>query len=161
MSQLKGSTCLTVVILMLGLITSDPLRAAGPQVALANWDNLKQLAPGQQIKVVLNDAKSYRGKLQTMSDEAIVVHLATGEQSFARQSVLRVSSKGQSHRWRNAAIGTAAGLGAGFLIGAKASSGSEIAPIIYLMAVPISAGAGAGVGAALPTGRWYDVYRAR
>ena len=75
-----------------------------------NWDNLKQLAPGQQIRVVLNDAKSYEAKFQSVTDDAIVVRLATGDQTFPRQSVLRVSSKHRSHRGRNALIGVGVGV---------------------------------------------------
>ena len=82
-----------------------------------NWDNLKQLAPGQQIRIVLNNAKSYTGQFQSVSDAGIVVRSATGGQVFERQSVLRVSTQGKSHRGRNALIGLAVGTGAGIIVG--------------------------------------------
>jgi hypothetical protein len=63
-----------------------------------NWDNLKELAPGQRIRIVLNDAKSYTGQFQSVTDAGIVVRLASGDQAFERQSVLRVSTQGKSHR---------------------------------------------------------------
>jgi hypothetical protein len=127
-----------------------------------NWDNLKRLAPGQQIRLVLNGAKSYEAKFQSVSDEAIVVRLVTGEQTFTRGNVLRVSTKGQPHRLRNAALGAAVGVGLGFAVAAGTSrNDSEAQAIGYAVIPPFMGAAGAGVGAFLPTGRWHDVYRAR
>jgi hypothetical protein len=110
MSQLKHTLCLGLLVSIFGLLVGVPLWAAEPQRDNSNWDNLKQLASGQEIKVVLNDAKSFQGKFQSVSDEALVIRLATGEQTFNRQSVLRVSSNGQSHRLRNAALGAVIGV---------------------------------------------------
>ena len=142
------------------LMTGAPLRAAEPPPEKANWDNLKSLAPGEEIRVVLKDAKSYRGRLQAVSDEAITLRLAAGEQSIARQDILRVSAKGNSHRLRNALIG--AGLGAGITGAAVAASiRNDPEAINGVVAIPIVALVGAGVGAVMPTGGWHDVYRAR
>jgi hypothetical protein len=47
-----------------GLAASVPLPAADAPARTSNWDDLKNLAPGQEIRVVLNDAKSYRGKFR-------------------------------------------------------------------------------------------------
>jgi hypothetical protein len=127
-----------------------------------NWDNLKRLAPGDEIHIVLNDAKSYRGKFHSVSDEAIVVRLVTGEQTFTRENVLRDSTEGQSHRLRNAALGAGIGVGLGFAVAARTSrNDSEAQAIGYAVIPPILGAAGAGVGAFLPTGRWHDIYRAR
>jgi hypothetical protein len=133
------------------------------QTSQNNWDNLKRLAPGDDIRIVLNDKKSYKAKFQSVSDEAIVVRLATGDQAIERQSVLRVSTKGASHRTRNALIG--AGVGAG--VGAAGFGicdyrevipcGGEGAAIGAVFVAPF----GAAAGALVPTGRWHDVYRGR
>jgi tetratricopeptide (TPR) repeat protein len=142
------------------LMTGAPLRAAEPPPEKANWDNLKSLAPGEEIQVVLKDAKSYRGRLQAVSDEAITVRLAAGEQSIARQDILRVSAKGNSHRLRNALIG--AGIGAGITgVAVAASIRNDPEAINGVAVIPIVALVGAGVGAVMPTGGWHDVYRAR
>jgi hypothetical protein len=161
MSQLKHTLCLGLLVSIFGLLVGVPLWAAEPQRDNSNWDNLKQLASGQEIKIVLNDAKSFQGKFQSVSDEALVIRLATGEQTFNRQSVLRVSSNGQSHRLRNAALGAVIGVVGGAAIGAAGGHG-EFAPLLpalggAIIGLPI----GTGVGAALPTGGWHDVYRAR
>jgi hypothetical protein len=134
----------------------------------AAWDKLKKLSAGQEIQVVQNGAKSTTGNFRSVTDEAIVVSTATGEQSISRQSVLRVSSKGSGHRVRNTLIGAGIGAGAGAGIGAAvggcgqgvscigASKGEVIGVITGVGAI-----VGAIVGAVLPTGGWHEIYRAR
>ncbi len=172
MGELKLISRLGLAICILLVTTRMPLTAAGPRGAPALWDNLKQLRPGQQIKVVLNDAKSFQGKFQSVSDEALVVRLATGEQNFMRQSILRVSSRGQSHRWRNAAIGAAVGAGAGLGIGAAVDASSKCSPTASWcfnilpnggkeILTPLGGIIGAIVGVVVPSGGWREVYRAR
>ncbi len=134
----------------------------------SSWDDLKQLAAGQQIRIVLNDAKSYEAKFQGVTDEAVVVRLATGDQVFGRHNVLRVSTRGKRHRGRNALIGLAVGAGAGVIIAVaspelgtgKCAQGSCVdAGTISQLGI-VGGAVGAGLGAAIPTGAWYDVYRA-
>jgi hypothetical protein len=132
------------------------------------WNNLKHLAAGDEVRVVLNDGKSYAAKFQGFSDEAIVVRAFAGEQTFSRQDVLRVSARKESHRMRNAIIGTAAGCGAGLGIAAgyAASQRKEWPQNHYFEVLgPILGagfgGAGGGLAAALSKGGWHDVYRAR
>jgi hypothetical protein len=102
-----------MTVLMLGFIEVASVSAAEPKSTQANCENLKQLAPGQQIWLVLNDAKSYRGQFRAVRDEAIMARVATGEQTFERQNVLRVSAKAKSRRGRNELIGAAIGAGLG------------------------------------------------
>jgi hypothetical protein len=89
---------------------SVPLRAAHPRPEKANWDNLKRLLPGEQVWVVLSDARSYHGLIQAASDEALVARILSGEKTFKREDILRVSSRGEPHRGRNAAIGAGIGI---------------------------------------------------
>jgi hypothetical protein len=108
---------LLLTILFLVWVSSPAVAAAKTEAA--NWDNLKQLAPGVEVKIVLNDAKAYPGQFKAVTDEAIVLRLDTGaEQTFTRQDVLRVSTEGKKHRGRNALIGMAIGAGAGVIVGA-------------------------------------------
>lgn len=155
MTQLKHNLYLGFVVSILGLMMGMQLGAARPRPEKADWDNVKQLLPGEEIRVVLNDAKSYRGLLQTASDEAIVIRRATGDQTFKRESILRVSSKGQSHRGRNAAFGAGIGavaMGAAFAL----ACGNGLCMVLGI--IP-GGGAGGILGAVLPTGGWHDVYR--
>ncbi len=161
--QLRHTLRLGLSALILGLIVAGPHWAAEPQRDIANWDNLKQLVSGQDIQIVLNDAKSFQGKFQSVSDEALVIRLATGEQMFNRQSILRVSSKGQTHRGRNAGLGAAIGFGVGAAIGAATGSSDAIGGrgVPALVGAVLGLGIGVGVGVALPSGGWRDVYRAQ
>jgi hypothetical protein len=133
------------------------------QSSQRNWDNLKQLATGQEVRVVLNDAKSYSGQFQSVSDEALVVRTAAGEQTFTRESVLRVSAKAKSRRGRNALIGAAIGAGlGGVAVGMDCHYGRKgCGAGGVFFGVPFAAGLGAGFAAVIPTGGWHDVYRAR
>jgi len=163
MDQRRPWFTIGMIVVMFSSIGISTVYAKQAKSTQANWDNLKGLTPGDDIRIVLNDKKSYRAKFQSVSDEAIVVRLATGDQAFERQSVLRVSTKGASHRTRNALIG--AGVGAG--VGAAGFGvcdyrevipcGGEGAAIGAVLIAPI----GAVAGALVPTGRWHDVYRGR
>jgi hypothetical protein len=149
-----------LTVLLVVLVSGIAVAAVKPDPP--NWDNLKQLVPGDQVQVVLNDAKSYRGQFESRSDEGMIVRLAAGEQTFARKDVLRVSTKGQPHRVRNALIGLGTGVGAGVAIAAGTSRNDpEAQSIGYAFIPPFAGGAGAAVGALMPTGGWHDVYRAR
>jgi hypothetical protein len=152
------------MIWLLASMAAPALQAGGPKPYATNWDNLKTLMSGEKTKVVLKDKKSYLGKFQTASDEAIVLRMETDDQAFSRQDVLRVSTKGKSHRLRNALIGAGVGTGVGLGVGAAADSGCNQScwfPGLGKKAfTPMGGIIGAAAGAALPTGRWHDVYRA-
>ena len=164
MRPLKGILCLGLLFLSLGIAN----RAAGgdDHKNQANWDKLKQLSDGQEVEVVENGAVSNRGSFRSLTDEAMVVTMVTGEKTISRQKIVRVSSKGQKHRTRNALIGAGIGAGAGAGIGAAATSctsGCFGFTRGNAMGVLSAVGAigGAIVGAVLPTGGWHEVYRAR
>ena len=155
-----------ILIVWVGLMASVGVKGAEPAKEIAKWANLNQLSAGQQIQVVLNDAKSYRGRFQSVSEDTLTVRLETGEQSFDRKSVLRVSAKAGSHRLRNAAlgglIGIAAGAGIGAAAGRSAKGFTKINTNVDTGAgAIIGLGAGVGVGAALPAAAWRTFYRAR
>ena len=158
MKRIKPAFALAV---LLGLLGAAPLRAAGPPMSNANWDNLKRLTPGDDVRIVLHDKKSYRAKFQSVADDAIVLRLASGDQTFNRRDVLRISTRGPSRRLRHALIGAAVGAG----IGVAAAAGTrredtENPALGYAVLPPLFAGFGAGIGAFVPSG-WHDVYRAQ
>ncbi len=59
MNRFKRILGLGLTVSILGLAGGASLGAAEPSTEKANWDNLKELAQGEEIQVVLNDAKSY------------------------------------------------------------------------------------------------------
>jgi hypothetical protein len=149
------------LFLSLAILAPASALAAGPKREVAKWDNLQRLSPGDDIRVVLNDKKSYRAKFQQATEDRLTVRLATGEQSFAKEDILRVSVKGGSHRLQNAAIGLGIGVGLGLAIAAKDSNDSEAQNIDLAFGVPLAGAGGAAVGALLPSSGWREVYRAR
>ena len=166
MKQVNAGVCLALLVLSLGISATS---AIGDDVKnQAAWDKLKRLSPGQQIQVVQNGAQSTTGNFRSVTDEAIVVSAATGDQTITRQSVVRVSTKGSGHRARNAVIGAGIGAGAGAGIGAAvggcgqgtACIGASRGQITGVVAA-VGALVGAAVGALLPSGGWHEVYRAR
>jgi len=145
-----------------------------PKERSSSWDNLKSLTPGQEIRVVMNNVKSYQGKFQSLSDDGITLRQAVGEQTLARKDILRVSKRGQNHRVRNVLIGTVVGASAGLVIGLgpyyvqrNCTEGPEFGcgypPNSHYVKVlmPVGGLGGAAIGAAKPTGGWHDAYRAR
>jgi hypothetical protein len=144
----------------------------------SSWDNLKSLAAGGEIRVVMNNVKSYQGEFESLSDDGITLREAAGEQTLARKDILRVSRKiGQDHGVRNTLVGTAVGAGAGLGIGLVANhviwshvnctEGPRFGcagppnPHWGEILTPVGGLAGAIIGGVLPTGGWHDVYRAR
>jgi hypothetical protein len=71
------------------------------QAAQNNWDNLKELRPGQKIEVVDSKMKTFKGTFVSVSDEAISLQVGKSEETVARANVVRVSVHDTSHRTRN------------------------------------------------------------
>ena len=169
MKPVQRTLTIGVLVVLLELTGAVFLCGAESPTTEGNWESLRTLAPGDGIRIVLNDAKSYQAKFQSVSDKAIVVRLETGGQSFAREGVLRVSAKSQSHRRRNAFIGLVVGGAAGAIVAVASpelgqgtcSQGSCIDAGTVSALGFAGGGLGAGIGAAIPTGGWHDVYRAR
>ncbi len=161
MARFGRAVCLGVLALLLELAASPMLRGTPGGAEQANWDNLKQLSAGQEVKIVENDAKSFQGSFQSMIDDAIVIRLAAGDQTFPKQNVLRISARGGRHRMRNALIGAGIGAGVGLGIGAAADNPNNFLPNIGKeVFTPVGAIIGAIVGALIPTGGWHEIYRA-
>ncbi len=143
----------------------------------SSWDNLKSLTAGQEIRVVMNNVKSYQGGFESFSDDGITLRQGVVEQTLPRKDILRVSWRDQYRTSRNAAIGAVIGAGAGLGIGLAVnhviwshvncdegplfSCGYPPNPHWEIILPPVGALAGAVIGAVGPTGRWHEVYRAR
>ena len=126
-----------------------------------NWDNLKQLTPGQKVEVVDSKIKTLKGTFVAVSDEAISLQVGKSEQSVARADVVRVSVRDTSHRARNMLL--ASGIIGGVALAASivplASSGNE-GNSCPACAGAIAAGFGGGAAlGAIPGNR--TLYRAK
>ncbi|MGD0223348.1 MAG: hypothetical protein ABSF71_13510 [Terriglobia bacterium] len=155
MKHSKYARFLAMVLSVFAATAGLPLRAAN-----SDWNNLNILKPGQLIRVELKDAKSYDGELQGLNDEGITLRLTPSPRTFARKDILRVYSKNESHRARNFLIG--AGIGA--ILAAIGVSANHWGENVGLRSTawewPVGLGVFGGIGAAIPTGGWREVYRA-
>jgi hypothetical protein len=126
--------------------------------AKADWNNLRHLVQGAEIRVVLNNRKSFRARFETFDGEAIVVSVATGRETLARESILRVSVRAPRHVRRNIMIGMAVGAAGGASVVALTCRHAEcrgpVEGIGALFGMPV----GALVGGIMPTGGWHEVY---
>jgi hypothetical protein len=126
-----------------------------------NWDNLKQLRPGQKIEVVDSSMKTLKGAFVSFSDEAISLQAGKGEESVERAKVVRVSVRDNSHRVRNMLLGS--GILGGIAVAATAvplMAGSNEGNSCPACAAAIAAGFGGGAAlGAIPGSR--TVYRAK
>ncbi len=162
---MREQTSILSLIFLLGVVgclAGSPLGAADRKTGLANWDSIKEeLSQGQQIKVVMNNMKAYKGLFQKVSDDGITLTLRTGNKTLARQEILRVSYNTGTHHVRNAGIGAAIGGGSLVALCAAACNGfGSLSGEGVAILLPLGGAIGAGVGAALPSAAWRDVYRA-
>jgi hypothetical protein len=131
----------------------------------SNWNTVTALARAAEVRVQLPDSRSVRGGVINVTEDSLAVNSASGQETFTRQQVLRVSVRKPSRRGRNMLIGLALGAGAGAGIGFAGQAGctgfcdggftAAIAGVTTLS----GAGLGAVIGAVVPTGGWHEVYR--
>ena len=133
--------------------------AAVPLLAQAdNWILLRGIYPGQLTHVHMLDGRLQSGGFISTTDANIVIRLRTGDQTFGKDQIKKVSVRKGSKRWRNAGIGFATGAAAvGVLVAVVADEGDVIAPLVAGVVVVYGL-MGAGIGALFPG---YDtLYRA-
>lgn len=155
-------SCELVLPLVSLLVSSSLCAAQNP-----DWNNLKQLSPSQQVRVVVNGGKSFKGELQSVTDDAIIIRANGADQTLSRSSVRKVSSRRPGHRLRHALIGAAVGAGVGLGAGAAIDNNCTRQDIVCTgnwgkgILTPAFGLIGAGIGALLPSGGWQEVYRSR
>jgi hypothetical protein len=137
--------------------------AMAAQTNVMNWNAVKALATGTQVRVSAG-SRPVNGRIEQVTDDALVVTSGKGQETFGRQQVSAVSVKKLSHRGRNALIGLAAGTGAGLGVG-LAASGTRTAQLSIIPSGAIVAGftvagalGGSTVGVVIPTGGWREIY---
>ena len=163
MKTAKRIGYVALLFTLLALTAGPSLRA----VEKSDWSSLKQIAAGQTIKVIVKDGTSSQGDFQSATEDALVLRVAGGDRSIARDTIRRVSLKMNGHRGKHAligaAIGAGGGLGAGIAIDNDCSPNSIVCTGNKGKAIltPGFALIGAGVGALLPAGGWREIYRAQ
>jgi hypothetical protein len=139
--------------------------AAAAQSAPQNWNNVKAITAGTEVRVNVG-TRRVTGQFQSAMDDALVINSRTGQETLTRQEVLRVSVKKQGKRARNTLLGLGIGAGAGLGIGAIADARAAACDgFICLKGLGKFAGTiigailGLATGALIPTGGWHEVYK--
>jgi hypothetical protein len=127
--------------------------AAAAQAPPSNWNSVKMLAPGTQVRVAGTStpgtSKPMVGTLESVTDDDLVLMQGTGPRSFPRAKIVSVSVQKERHRVRNALIGlgmgTAAGIAIGGGLGAAQAQNCQTTFLCGL-AVPVDAAGGGAIG---------------
>jgi len=138
------------------------MATAAAQDTYSPWNFVRALPAGTEVRIAAG-ARTVRCKIDRVSDDALAVTSAKGQEMFTQQEISRVWVKKPGHRKRNALIGLGIGAGAGLGIGLAASSCSGIGCIgssaVEIGAPVALAVVGTAIGAVIPTGGWREVYR--
>jgi hypothetical protein len=113
----------------------------------AAWENLSALQAGQKIQVVEMNSKKVSGRFVSVSDKAISLEEAAGQQTIQRQDVRSVKLMKREHLVRDALIGAGVGAGVGAAIGA--ASYSPCKPSQSFCIDPVGRGGAAGIVAVI------------
>lgn len=131
----------------------------------ADWNNVTSLARAAEVRVELSGSRSVRGGVLNITEDSLAVNSASGQETFTREQVLRVSVRKQSRRGRHVLVGFAIGAGVGVALGATTAavcSGSVCGGYggdIIGVATGAGAALGATIGALAPASGWHEVYR--
>jgi len=131
-----------------------------------NWEAVKALAPGTEIRIAPKGPGNVKGKVETVTEDSILVQSGKRKQTVLRADILWIDvrvSRRKKHIARSTKTGAivGAGIGLGFGLLCSAAVGSDGA--VCYIAVPVGAGLYAGLGAAIgvisPAGEWREIYR--
>jgi hypothetical protein len=141
------------------------LIAVGVAQSGGDWATVQALAPGESIKVALQNGSTTHGKFQSASNTGLRIGSGARQETLLRENIRSVSVKHNGHRGRHALIGAAIGAGAGLGIGVAVDNDCTKNTIVCTgnkgkaILTPAFALIGAAIGAALPAGGWREVYR--
>ena len=74
-----------VLALLGGCFNAGTASAGDSNGPLANWDNLKSLKPGQEVRVVMADLSSFQGEFKSWSNGTITLGHAPRERMLPRK----------------------------------------------------------------------------
>ena len=133
---------------------------AAAQTTAASWNTVKALTPGTDVRI-LNGSRTVSGKMEGVTDDAIVIRSRKGQETFKQPDVIRLSLRTNGHRARNGLIGLGVGAGVGLGVGAAAdaSCGSFCRNLGKGVFTPAGAIVGLAVGALIPAGGWREIYK--
>lgn len=134
-----------------------------------DWDNVRQLTPGQQIAIHTRSHEVVEGRFTKWSDASIDVTRGKRIQSFALADIRKVQVEQKASRWKAAMWGAVAGFAVVFPCGAaragyitdrnNPSTSTRIGVGAGLGM--FGAGIGAGIGALAGGHKYVTFYQAR
>lgn len=125
------------------------------------WARVKQLAPGADIKVEVDETLSFRGRFSAADEQSMTFVVGGRDHTVERGRIRRISiRRGTSHRGRNILLGYLVGSAAGGLLYAAGCAGKSAGCMEGSPVVAVPAGAvGLILGATLPANGWQEIYR--
>jgi hypothetical protein len=147
--------------------------AAAAQTPVSNWEIVRMLPPGTEIRVAVGApgpglSKPIQGTLESATDTDLVLTQRTGPQSFPRAQIASVSLKKPGHRVRNSFVGLGVGTAVGIVFGLAlgAAQADNCHQFLCGLSVPIGGAvfgaiglvSGTITGVAWPTGGWRKIY---
>lgn len=130
-----------------------------------DWAGVEALSPGMEVRVRLATSGAVDGKLESVTETALMVNSAKGRRSIDRQQVTRVSVRTKARRKRSLLIGLAVGAAGGVAFGGAAAAicqGSLCGGHGVALVAGSAVGAaiiGSLIGAAVSHAGWREVYR--
>ena len=131
----------------------------------AEWNNLASATGPAEVRVELSGSHAVLGRVQSVTADSLTMDSGSGEQTFMRQQILRVSVKQKGRRGRNTILGLAIGAGLGGALGGATASECSGSICGGYGAAAIASGIGLGaavgtiIGVLVPAGGWREVYR--
>lgn len=124
--------------------------AASARIDESSWTALNGLQPGQNIQVVDSSSKKHSGIFMRISDTAISLQVASGEEAIQKDDVRTVKLIANKRRARNTLIGGAVGGGIGAGIGAISGAASDKGCSQQTFCIdPLGKGGSAGVASVI------------
>jgi hypothetical protein len=108
------------------------------------WDGVRQLRPGQKIRVTDLEGHVRRGKVVSASQEALVLHQDGSDHTIARDQIAQVRVRKGSRLVRNILIAAGIGAAAGIALGAAYDEADSDSLAIMFGLIGAAGGAGAG-----------------
>jgi len=139
------------------------LLLACAQLCAQSWDSLRQLKPGERLRVIEKSGEERSGEFAAVTADTLSLRTSKGTETVSRTNVRLVQSRNGSRRLRNLAIGIAVGVVIGVAVDQTAGAylrnetGESGGVRTATYAGPIALCG--GIGAAVPAFR--TVYRAK
>ena len=135
---------------------------ASAQTLASTWETVRAVVAGTEVRIATGNSTRIEGKLESVTDSALVITQPTGRRSLPRIEIHSVSVKKKGHRVRNALIGFGVGVGAGIVIGVfgaqNCNEQGQLCGAAGAAAVAAGIAAGTGIGLVWPTGGWREIY---